>query len=103
MLFIDSILFKFLSDRVLFKSSVIGYSSSSAIIDSSLGSSILFFHHVTMFYELVLLFCFIFIIFSKTTGLTSAKLIAKESMKKYLHDKDTKYHIEKYVIKYNNI
>ena len=71
---IDRILLRIHSDRVFFKSS--GFSSGSA--DSSLGSSMLLFHHVAIFYQIVLLlffnqkhtFCFTIIISSKTISLT---------------------------------
>ena len=47
--FSDRILFRVLGDRVLFESSVIGSSSGSAVRDSSIGSSMLFFRHVAIF------------------------------------------------------
>ena len=47
--FIDRILFKVLSDRVLYESSVIECSSGSTVVDSFLGSSMLFLHHVAIF------------------------------------------------------
>ena len=46
---IDRILFRVLSDRVFFDSSVIESSSGFAVIDSSLGSSVLFFRHIAIF------------------------------------------------------
>ena len=42
------ILFRVLSDRVFLESSVIGSTSGSAVIDSSLTSSVPFFRHVTI-------------------------------------------------------
>ena len=66
----DRVLFRFLSDRVLFESPVIGSSSWSSVIDSSLGSSVLFFCHAAI-YQNVLLHFFLkadvlfYIIFSK--------------------------------------
>ena len=52
---IDRVVFRFLSDRillpVLFQSSVIGCSSGFSVIDSSLGSSVLFFQHPAIFYK----------------------------------------------------
>ena len=50
----DRVLFRVLSDRILFESSVIG----SSVIDSSLGSSVLFFRHAANFYQNVLLLFF---------------------------------------------
>ena len=47
--FIDRIVFRVLSGRVFFKSSVIDFSSVFAVIDSYLGSSVLFFRHVAIF------------------------------------------------------
>ena len=47
--FIDKILFRVLSDKVLFEFSVIGSSSGSTVIYSSLGSSVRFFRHVAIF------------------------------------------------------
>ena len=46
----DRVLLRVLSDRFLFASSVIGFSSESPVIDSSLGSSVLFFRHATIFF-----------------------------------------------------
>ena len=54
--FIDRILFRVLSDRVLLESSVIESSSEFAVIDPSLGPSMLFFSHVAIFYQIVLPF-----------------------------------------------
>ena len=48
------VLFRLLSDRVLFESSVIG----SSVIDFSLGSSVLFFRQAANFYQNVLLLFF---------------------------------------------
>ena len=47
--FIDQILFGVLSDKVLFAFSVNGSASGSTVIDSPLGSSMLFFRHVAIF------------------------------------------------------
>ena len=47
--FIDRIIFRVLSGRVFFKSSVIDFSLVFAVIDSYLGSSVLFFRHVAIF------------------------------------------------------
>ena len=49
-LLIGMIFFKVLSDRFFFGSSVIGSSSGPAIIDSSPGSSVLFFGLVAIFF-----------------------------------------------------
>ena len=54
--FIYRILFRVLSDRILFESSAIQSSSGFAVIDSSLGSPMHFFSHVTIFYQRVLPF-----------------------------------------------
>ena len=68
------VLFMFLSDRVLLISSVIGSSSGSSVIDPSLGSSVLFFQHATIFFQnMLLVFLFkkdvlFYIIFSKRTS-----------------------------------
>ena len=99
------VLFRYLSDRVLlrvhnerflFESSVIGSSSGSSAIDSSLGSSVLFFRHDASFFPNVLLLFLLlkhilfYIIFSKRT---SQLTISSEKMQKYLHDRDAKYQI----------
>ena len=99
------VLLRVLSDRVLFESSVIGFSSGSSIIDSSLGKSVFFFRNVANFYQNMLLLFFIYI-FSKrsshlTISLTCFNDINKtdsKKIKKYLHDRDIKYYIEMYVI-----
>ena len=66
-----------LRDKVFFESLVIELSSGSAVINSSLGSSMLFFQHVAFFlsnsasnffYQKQTL-CFTFIIISKTIRL----------------------------------
>ena len=54
--FIDRVLFRVLSDKVLFEYSVIQSSSGFAEIGSSLGSSMHFFSHVAIFYQIVLPF-----------------------------------------------
>ena len=79
----DRFLFRFLSDRillgvfsdnVLFESSAIGCSSGFSVIDSSLGSSVLFFRHAARFYQNVLLLFLLktdvlfYIIFSKRSS-----------------------------------
>ena len=63
----DRVLFRFLDrvfssvviDRIFFESSVIASSSVASVIDSSLGPSVLFFRHATIFYQNVLLLLFI--------------------------------------------
>ena len=45
----DRVLLRILSDRFLFESSVKGSSSESPVIDSSLGSLVLFFRHAAIF------------------------------------------------------
>ena len=97
--FIDRILFRVVNDRVLFESSMIESSSASAVIGSSLGSSMLFFRHVaiflsnraTIFYQKQM-FCFTFTIFSKTISLMCFNNFGKtdrEKMNEEIHDKDT--------------
>ena len=46
---IDRIFFRTFCDRAIFESSVLGSSSVSALLDSSVGSSALFFHHAAIF------------------------------------------------------
>ena len=104
----DRILFRFPRDKVLFESSVIGSSSRSSVIDFSFGSPVVFFRHVAIFYQNVLLLFFIknrcsvlYYLFKRKFTLkisltrfnTSTKLIVK-SMKENLHGRDTKYYIE---------
>ena len=67
---IDRILFRVLSDRVFFDSSVIESSSGFADIDSSM----LFFHHIAIFYQIVLRF------FSKTDILFYIHCMLKNSL-----------------------
>ena len=47
----DRVFYNFLSDNVLFESSVMGSSSGSSVIDSYLGSPVLFFWHAAIFYQ----------------------------------------------------
>ena len=54
----DRVLLRVLSDWIVFEASVIGSSSGSSVIDSSLGSSVLFFRHVAIFFQNVLLLFF---------------------------------------------
>ena len=63
----DRILLKVLSDRavlrviierVLFESPLICFYSGSSVIDSSLGSTVLFFRHAAIFYQNMLLTCY---------------------------------------------
>ena len=51
----DRVLLMVLNDRFLFESLVIGSPSGSSLIDSSPGSSVLFFRHAAIFYLNVLL------------------------------------------------
>ena len=60
---------KVFSDKILFDFSVVGSSSGFTVIDSSLGSAVLFFSQ-------------------------NAVLSSSEKMKKYSHDTNTKYFIE---------
>ena len=55
----DRVLLRVLSDRILCESSVIGSYSGSSVTNSSLGSSVLFFRHATIFYQKVLILFFI--------------------------------------------
>ena len=70
----DRVLLRVHSERFLFESSVIGSSSGSSAIDSSLGSSVLFFRHDASFFQNVLLLFLLlkhilfYIIFSKRTS-----------------------------------
>ena len=108
---------RFLSDRVLlrvlFESSVTGFSSGSPVIDSSLRSSVPlfrpaanflvllpFFSTTTFFIKTDVLF---YIKFSKESShltITSAcfnnfsKTDSEKKIMKYLHDRDTKYYLE---------
>ena len=47
----DKVLLRVLRDMILCESSVIGSYSGSPVIDFFLGSSVLFFRHVTIFYQ----------------------------------------------------
>ena len=98
----DRVFFRFLSDRVLlrvlsgtklFESSVIDFSSGSSIIYSSLGSSVLFFRHVAIYYQNVLLLfllkadVLIYIIFSKRTShVTICREKKEEILSSYKHE-----------------
>ena len=80
----DGVFLRVLSDRIFFESSVIGSSSGSSVIDSSIGPWVLFFRHAAIFYQNVLLIFFLlkvdvlfYITFSKRT------LHLKISSKKY--------------------
>ena len=70
----DGVLLRVHSERFLFESSVIGSSSGSSAIDSSLGSSVFFFRHDASFFQnMLLLFLLLkhilfYIIFSKRTS-----------------------------------
>ena len=90
---------------------MVGSSSGSSVIDSSLGSSRLFFPACRYFFILKralfhgfllktdILFYIIFSLLSSRLAISvrclnnSSKLRAKQ-MKKYLHDKNIKYHIK---------
>ena len=112
---IDGILFRVLSDRVLYESSVIETSSGFAVKDASLGSSMLFFRHIAIFYQIVPRFFLIknrcFVLYSlysqkqlvERALVTSTKLVAKNWMKKYLHGKDTQYYIENICHQFPNL
>ena len=82
-----------LSDRVLFEFSVIGFSSESSVIDSSLGSSVLFFRHAHIFYRNVLLLfllktdvLFYFIFSKRTSHLTISSEKNGEILAWYRHE-----------------
>ena len=91
------------------ESSVISFPSESAGIDSSLGSSMLFFRNQADFYQIVLLLfitkkeVLFYIIFPKRssyltislTRLNNCNKTHGEKIKKYLHDRDTKHYIKK--------
>ena len=57
--FLDRVFSSVVIDRIFFESSVIASSSVASVIDSSLGPSVLFFRHATIFYQNVLLLLFI--------------------------------------------
>ena len=71
---------------------MIGSSSGSvAVIDSSLGLSVLFFRHVasflsdraTIFFNQKQIFCFTFIVFSETISITCFRNFNKTDSKKH--------------------
>ena len=94
---IDGILFRVLSDRNFFR--VRSKRCFSWVIIALFPPYRYFLSNCdTIFFNQKQMFCFTFTIFSKaiswTCLVTSAKLVAKNWMKKYLHGKDTKYYIE---------
>ena len=85
---IDKILFRVLSDRVFFESSVIRSSSGSAVINSLLGHqcsfsamSLVFYQIPQLFFLSKQIFCFTFIILSKTISLTCSNCNKTDSGK----------------------
>ena len=79
----DKILLRVLSDRALFKYWVIGSSSGPSEIDSSLGSSVLFFG-MPLFFDPNMLLLFLI----KNRWSVLHYTFIKNKMKKYMHDTD---------------